>query len=299
MGLAERLQKEVPNGRRSWVVHRWPRFQAEGLEALIDARVAREPKVAKESGPLIESARAANPEVTADGVTKILARQGVSVLPSLSTIKRSFARVDRRQQYTQEKERAKEEIIELPFAGGELLLAAEVESGLVGALTSEVGALAEEAKEASAGQVPEQDTAHRSAKGQFTITYNRKRKRKKGQEVASYLRTAEEKAEGRVRSWPHFMHESRAAVESKLWMLALSPLVAGTKGWDALRAQEVAGARAADGLRVHAEHAVEADVGVGDLRGGAAAAGDGRHALAPGGRRALGGARGDGGALYR
>ena len=241
MSLNAAIKKEVPNARRSWVVHRWPRFQAEGLEALIDARVAREPKVAKECGPLIESAREANPEVTAAEMTKILARQGVSVLPSLSTIKRSFARVDRRQQYTREKERAKEEIIELPFAGGELLLAAEVESGLMAALTSEVGALAEEAKEASAGQVPEQDTTHRNAKGQFTITYNRKRKRKAGQEVASYLRTAAEKAEGRVRSWPQFVHESRETVESKLWMLALSPLVAGTKGWDALRAQDVAG----------------------------------------------------------
>jgi hypothetical protein len=241
LSLNAAIKKEVPNARRSWVVHRWPKFQAEGLEALIDARVAREPKVAKESGPLIEAAREANPAVTADEMTKILARQGVSVLPSLSTIKRSFARVDRRQEYTREKERAKEEIIELPFAGGELLLAAEEESGLIAALTSEVEALGEEAKEASEGQVPEQDTAHRSAKGQFTITYNRKRKRKAGQEVASYLRTAAEKAEGRVRSWPHFMHESREAVESKLWMLALSPLVAGTKGWDALRAQEVAG----------------------------------------------------------
>jgi len=241
LSLNAAIKKEVPSGRRSWVMHRWPGFQAEGLEALIDARVAREPKVARESGPLIEMARAANPSVTAEEVTKILTQQGVSVLPSLSTIKRSFAKVDGRQRYAQEKEQEAGEVVELAFAGGELLRAAEVESGLIGALTDEVQALAEEAKEASVGQVPAEDTAHRDGKGHFTKTYNRKRKRKAGQEIAGYLRTAEEKAEGRVPSWPRFVHESRETLEPKLWTLALAPLVASTKGWDALRAQEVAG----------------------------------------------------------
>ena len=241
VSLNAAIKATVPKGRRSWVIHRWPKFRAEGLEALIDARVAREPRVAKESGPLIEAAREANPQVTASEVTKILHRQGVKVLPSLSTIKKSFARVDGRRRYEREKERAVEEVVELPFAGGELLLAAEVESGLMASLTGEVLALAEEAKAASEGQTPEEDTAHRDAKGHFTITYNRRRKRKAGQEIAGYLRTAAEKAEGRVPSWPSFVHESAETLESKLRMLALAPLVAGTKGWDALRAQEVAG----------------------------------------------------------
>ena len=241
LSLNAAIEAEVPRSRRSWVIRRWSRYQVEGLEALIDARAAREPKVAKESGPLIEAAREANPRVTASEVTKILLGQGVKVLPSLSTIKSSFARVDARRQYAQKKARIAEEVVELPFAGGELLLAAEVESGLIAGLTDEVEALAEEAKEASKGQTPEGDTAHRDAKGHFTVTYNRRRKRKAGQEIASYLRTAEEKAEGRVPSWPRFVHERRETVEAKLKMLALAPLVAGTKGWDALRAQEAAG----------------------------------------------------------
>ena len=235
------VKAEVPKSRRSWVIHHWAKFQEEGLESLIDARVPREPKVAKESGPLIEAAREANRHITADEVMKILQRQRVKVLPSLSTIKQAFARVDGRNRYAREKEREAGEVVELPFAGGELLLAAEAESGLLSALTDEVRALAEEAKAASIGQTPEEDTAHRDAKGHFTTTYNRRRKRKAGQAIASYLRTAEEKAEGRVPSWPRFVHERRETLLPKLWMLTLAPLVAGTKGWDALRAQEAAG----------------------------------------------------------
>lgn len=235
------IRASVPKSRRSWVIHRWPKYQAGGLEALIDSRVPREPKLAKECGPLIEAARQANPTITAEEVTRILQQQKVEKLPSLSTLKQAFARVDGRRRYARTKERAAGEVIELPFAGGELLLAAEAESGLLGALTDEVCAVAEEAKAASEGQTPVPDTACRDAKGHFTVTYNRKRKRKAGQAIAGYLRTAEEKAEGRVPSWPRFVHERRETLLPKLWMLTLAPLVAGTKGWDALRAPEAAG----------------------------------------------------------
>jgi hypothetical protein len=85
------------------------------------------------------------------------------------------------------------------------------------------------------------DTAHRDDRGHFTVTYNRKRRRKQGVEIAGYLRTAAEKAEGRVSSWPRFVHERRETLEPKLAMLTYAPLVSGTKGWDALRATEAAG----------------------------------------------------------
>ncbi|MBI3181250.1 MAG: hypothetical protein HYZ28_03815 [Myxococcales bacterium] len=101
--------------------------------------------------------------------------------------------------------------------------------------------LAEEAKEASAGRTPEADLAHRDELGHFTVTYNRKRRRKRGEEIASYLRSAAEKAEGRVPSWPRFVHERKETLEPKLAMLTYAPLVSGTKGWDALRATEAAG----------------------------------------------------------
>jgi hypothetical protein len=238
--LNEAIAAQVPSSRRSWVIRSWPRFRVDGLEALIDARVPREPKVAKESGPLIEAAREANPKVTVDELLEIL-RKKVRVLPSASTIKQAFARVDSRRRYATKKAQAAEEVVELPFAGGELLRAAEAESGAIAALTNEAMTLAEEATAASAGQTPEADVAHRDGRGHFTSTYNRKRARKAGQVTAGYLRSAEEKAEGRVPSWPRFVHEKRETLEPKLAMLTYAPLVATTKGWDALRAQEVAG----------------------------------------------------------
>lgn len=239
--LDEGIRQEVAESRRSWVIRHWKSYRREGFEALIDERVPREPKVAKESGPLIEAAREANPKVTVEEVLRILQRQKVRVLPSRSTIKLHFARVDERLRYAKAKARAAEELIELPLAGGELLRAAELETGAIAALTAEVQAVAEEAKKASEGQTPELDVAHRDSEGHFTGTYNRKRRRKRGEAIAGYLRSAEEKAEGRVPSWPRFVHERKETLEPKLAMLTYAPLVSGTKGWNALRATEVAG----------------------------------------------------------
>lgn len=239
--LDEAIRQEVPTSRRSWVIRHWKSYRRDGFEGLIDERVPREPRLAKECGPLIEAAREANAKVTVEEVLKILQRQKVQVLPSASTIKKHFARVDGRQGYAKRKARAAEEFIELPLAGGELLRAAELETGAIAALTSEVQTLAEEAKEASVGRVPVADVAHRDELGHFTGTYNRKRRRARGAEIANYLRSAEEKAEGRVPAWPRFVHERWETLEPKLAMLTYAPLVSATKGWDALRASEAAG----------------------------------------------------------
>jgi hypothetical protein len=234
------IREEVPKSRRSWVVRHWKSYGREGFEGLIDERVPREPKLAKACGPLIEAARELNPQVSVNAVMEML-RKKVPVLPSESTIKLHFARVDDRRRYAEKKARAAEEVIELPLAGGELLGAAELETGAIGALTSEVQALAEEAREAAGSQVPEVDVAHRDERGHFTATYNHKRRRKRGEETAGYLRSAEEKAEGRVPTWPRFVHERKETLEPKLAMLTYAPLVSGTKGWDALRAREAEG----------------------------------------------------------
>lgn len=235
------IQTLLPAARRSWAYRHWPAFRREGFEALIDERVPREPKVAKECGGLIEAARGANPRVTVNEVLKLLEGQKVRVLPSRRTIEKHFARVDGRTRYAEKKQRAALEVVELPLSGAELLAAAELETGGVAALTDEVVALGEEAIEASKGKVPERDVARRDGEGHFTAAYNRKRRRKKGELIASYLRSAEEKAEGRVPSWARFVHERRETLLPKLWMIVLAPLVSGTKGWDALRAPEAAG----------------------------------------------------------
>ena len=134
-----------------------------------------------------------------------------------------------------------EETVDLPFAGGELLLAAEVETGAIKALTEEVVALGGEARAASAGRAPERDCAHRDENGRFTAEYNEKRKRKDGEDIASYLRSAEEKAQGRVPSSARFVHEQPHTIEAKLKTLVFEPLVSRTPGWDGLRSPEAAG----------------------------------------------------------
>ena len=243
--LNEAIAAVLPANRRSWALRRIPAYREQGFEALIDARLPREAKVSVACRQAVQAAREANPRLTVDEALEILRNQRIMPLPSATTIKREFARVKERQKYARRKAaREKQtavEVVELPFAGGELLAAAEIETGGIAALTEEVVKLGERAREASAERIAAKDTEGRSAKGQFTGRYNRARRRKRGEAVASYLRTAEEKAEGRVPSWPRFVRERPETIDAKLKMLVLCWMVAGSKGWDALRAPEVAG----------------------------------------------------------
>lgn len=246
------IAKVLPAERRSWALRRVPAYRRQGFEALIDTRVPREPKISAGCRQAVQAAREAKPGLTTAEAIEILRGQRISPLPSESTIKREFARVDARKKYARKKAGQTAdhavEVVELPFAGGELLAAAEVETGGIAALTDEVVALGERATAASKGQTPAKDVAHRDARGHFTVTYNRRRRRKRGQEIASYLRTAEEKAEGRVPSWPRFVQERRETLEPKLAMLVFGWMVAGSKGWDSLRAPDVAGLEALTGF---------------------------------------------------
>lgn len=242
------IAKVLPASRRSWAIRRIPVYREVGFEALIDTRTPREPKVAKASRQVLQAAREANPRVSTTAALAILQAQRIAPLPSESTIKREFARVDARRKYAARKGRATGEVVELPFAGGELLLAAEVETGGIEALTAAVTQLAEQAHIAAGGQTPVKDVALRDDRGHFTVGYNRRRRRKRGEEIASYLRTAEEKAEGRVPTWPRFVHERAGTIDPKMRMLTFGWLVAGTKGWAALRAPEVAGLGALTGF---------------------------------------------------
>lgn len=242
------IAEELPANRRSWALRRIPAYRTHGVEALIDTRTPREPKVSVGCRQVVQAAREANPHVTREQVLAILGRQSTAALPSDSTIKREFARVDARRRYAQEKQDRAEKIEALPFAGGELLIAAEAETGAIAALTGLVVTMGKAAVAASDGKTPARDVAHRNEEGHFTATYNSLRRRKAGEEVASYLRSAEEKAEGRVPSWPRFVHERPATLDAKMRMLTFGWMVAGSKGWDSLRAPEVAGLSALTGL---------------------------------------------------
>ncbi len=237
--LNNAIRHEVPRSRRSWVVRNWHTYQRDGLETLIDARVPRDLKISSMCGPIIEAARLANPELTVERALRILQDQRVGALPSHSTVKKHFRRADERRTYAEQKDGASEEVVDLRYAGGELLLAAEMETGGMAALTDELMALGKEAKEASGKRRPKRDIALRDEKGHFTSRYNRARRRKRGEPVASYLRPAAEKGKGRVPSWPRFVHERRETLEAKIRMLTFAWMVSTTKGWEALRAPEV------------------------------------------------------------
>ena len=241
MSLNEAITKVLPAKRRSWAMRHIPAYRKLGFEALIDARTPREPKVSSACAQAVQTAREQNPRVTVDEVLGLLGKQRISPLPSASTIKREFSRVDERRKYERKKAgRNAIEVIDLPLAGGELLAAAEIETGGIAALTDVVVKLGERAVEASAGRTPTKDVELRDADGKFTGRYNRARRRKRGEEIASYLRTAEEKAEGRVPSWPRFVAERPETIDAKLRMLVFCWMVVDSKGWDALRAPDVA-----------------------------------------------------------
>jgi hypothetical protein len=239
--LNRAIAAEVPKSRRSWVMRNWTSYRRIGFEALIDTRVPREPREAKRYAVIIETAREANPEVTVEDVLRILKRRKANPLPSVRTIKKHFARVDARQRYTAKKAQRALKVEELAFAGGELLLAAEAETGVMAALTDEIEAIGAEVRDASAPSSSAIDDADRDRRGRFTKTYNRKRRRKKGEEIASYLRPAEAKAAERDLSVLRFVQEQRKTLDAKVRMLTFAPLVSTTAGWDALRSPDAAG----------------------------------------------------------
>lgn len=240
--LNRAIKEVLPAGRRSWAIRRWGAFLESGMEALFDTRVPREPRVSRRIRASIEAAVRETPKVRFADAVRSLDEQSIP-LPSAATLKRELALARDR---TRDRRRplstgTKTEVVNLTFAGGELLLAAELETGAVGALTAEVCALAKEALEASAGREHVPDSARRDADGHFTESYNRHRRREAGQDIASYLRTAEEKAVGRVPSWPRFVHEQASTIEAKLMMMVLEPMVSRTKGWEGLRSAEARG----------------------------------------------------------
>ncbi len=245
------IRKVLPANRRSWALRRIPEYRKQGFEALIDSRTPREPAVSVACRQVVQAAREANPRLTPKQALEILHQKKISPLPSTSTIKREFSRVHEQRKYARKKEARGHDavkVIELPLAGGELLAAAETETGGIAALTAEVVQIAKQAKAASVGQTPVKDVAGRSARGQFTGKYNRARRRQHGEEVASYLRPADEKAEGRVPSWPRFVHEQEGTIDAKLRMLVFAWAIVGSKGWDALRAADVVGLESVTGF---------------------------------------------------
>ena len=241
VSLNQAIREKVSSSRRGWAMHHWVAYRRDGFEGLINARLPREPKRMRACEEAVAVARLANPQVTVAQMLSILAQRRILPLPSESTLRRLFRRVDDRRRDAKRKPRSKPSRVELPMAGGELLLAAEEETKMLATLTREVVDVSREVVEACGEQTPTRDRGPRDARGRFTADYNRQRRRKPGEVIASYLRSAQEKAEGQVLSGLSVVHEQPATVEAKIRMLAFEPLVNPTHGWNGLRTQSVQG----------------------------------------------------------
>lgn len=234
--------------RRGWAVRHWTAYRKHGFEGLIDTRVPREPKVSRACREAVLAARAANPKLTAGEAIKILQTLHIRPMPSESTVRLLFRQADARRSYAERKGRAAAKSIELPVAGGELLLAAEAEVGVITALTEEVVKIGEEVREASAGTRPTPDPGPRDEHGHFTAEYNHERKRPPGEKIAPHLRSAAEKAQGQVLSGLRFVQEGPESIGQKVAMLVLEPMVNRSKGLSGLRAEGVDGVKPLTGF---------------------------------------------------
>ena len=242
LSLNAAVAAELDESKRSWAMGRLKKYRAQGLDGLIDSRCPREPTVSKACYTALSAAREANPNLTTEEAVQILENLKIKILPSECTIKRVFRQTDDRRRY-REQQKAKAgsrptEVIEENHAGGELLLAAEAETAGVAALTELVTQYADDAHEEADSEAYAGDVEHRDRKGRFTKTYNRRRKRSAEEEIAGYLRSAEEKAEGRPKIWPRFVRERAKTIDMKLRALTLGTLLPGGKGWSTFRSPE-------------------------------------------------------------
>ncbi len=240
LSLNQAIKSSLPKEKRSWAIRAVTSYRQGGFESLIDTRVPKTPRFSRNCLDIIQAARLANPKISVEQVLEILQDRKVGQLPGESTIKREMRKVDDRRRYAEKKQKQQQPVIEeLPMAGGELLLAAELETGLMAEVTKEIETLGTEAKEASGERQPQRDVKHRDRRGRFTAAYNQARKRKPGEQVASYLRPAEEKAADKVPTWARFVYEKRPSLERKVRTLTFEPMVNKSHGWDGLRTEAV------------------------------------------------------------
>ncbi len=256
ISFSQAVRETMEASKRSWAVRRWPRWKRDGIEGLFDMRQPPKAPMTRACQDLVTGARLANPGLTLDEALEMLTTAGLERLPSVSTVKRLFRSADDRRRYRQklvreatveeasaqqtplEQESSVDveaaEVEELSLAGAELLRAADQETGAIDALTDAVVALsARVASDSGEDEGTGQGTLRDG--GKFTASYNRARRRKKGQPIASYLRPAPERGRKKVAADFGFIGQRRATLERKLGALVYEGAVNPSKGWDGLR----------------------------------------------------------------
>lgn len=240
------------------MVRHWKQYQEQGWEALIDRRTGREPRVSRACQELVVGARLADAELSMERMLEILGEARGGKLPSETVIKRLFAQAERKRkqgrtvrpvetgtagagpQQGQQGEAGEAEVQELEMAGVELVLAAELETQLMEGLVEGVCELSKQAMGEAEGGEHQGRRGLRDERGRFTGAYNRARRRKEGEAVASYLLPAWKKGQSKAADWPRFVHEGPETVRRKVATLVLEPLVSPLRGWAGLRAPQMA-----------------------------------------------------------
>jgi len=269
LSFNEAVRKVMPAEKRSWAVRRWPRWKKHGLDGLFDLRKPPKIRMSKKCKNLVIGARIGNPHLTIDQAFDVLTAGGIKKFPSVSGIKRLMRQADSRRHYYEKKSHDEQEhkghhenppedtaeerpqpalsekiekpqptvpvkTEELEFAGGELLKAAELEVGVIEALTSEVRRIGREKKAVSGTQEKTGNDELRDG-GKLTAAYNQARTRPSGQETASYLRPAPERGSTKVAADFSFIEQSLKAVKMKIGGMVYEGLVNPGRGWDGLR----------------------------------------------------------------
>lgn len=83
LSLNRAIAKVLPANRRSWALRRIPAYKEQGLEALIDTQMPREPKVSVACRHAVQAAREANPQLTVDEALEILRTQRIIATPTI------------------------------------------------------------------------------------------------------------------------------------------------------------------------------------------------------------------------
>ncbi len=240
------MDEVLPLSKRSWAMRMWKRWKNHGLDGLFDLRKPLPPQMPKVCQDLLTGARLGNPQLTVEEALQVLKAGGIRQLPSVSMVTRLLRNADARRRYhektSQPEESARqetpqaerEEVEELELAGAELLKAADLETGTIAALTTEVVEIGKQLKAKSGSKEATGDSALRD-QGKFTASYNQARTRKDGEATASYLRPAEEKGKSKVAADFCFVSQTKEVVERKLAALVYEALVNPGRGWDGLR----------------------------------------------------------------
>jgi hypothetical protein len=211
-------------------VRRWmKRYQAQGLEGLLDRRIPPQTSMPEEVRNAICGARLLCPELGGRAIAAQV-KERMEFATTESTVNRvlSCAGLNRRRGPVAG---GASGCTQLSLGGAKLIEVAAEETGYVGALAHAVLSSVRDAESSPKVSV---DTSDRDELGRFLPSYNERFRKPEGAEVAPGYASVEDKREGLSVERLHLTGCRQAIIERKLYALLTSPLI-GSGRWDGLR----------------------------------------------------------------